>query len=154
MERQLPLALPPALPDDPLAAFFWEAARNHELWIQRCQACGTYIHMPRPVCRNCHSFDLAGERVSGRGTLYSFTQTYKAFHPFFVDRVPYIVATVTLVEQPGLQLLTNLVGIAEAEARMGMDVVVDFETLHEGYVIPVFRPAGVNSNAPVAGVLS
>ncbi|MGD9704589.1 MAG: Zn-ribbon domain-containing OB-fold protein [Acidimicrobiia bacterium] len=133
-------ALPPALPDDPLTAFFWEGARNGELRIQRCRSCGTYIHLPRPVCRHCQSFDLAGERVSGRGTLYSFTQTFKAFHPFFVDRVPYIIATVTLAEQDGLQLLTNLAGIDEADARMGMDVEVAFEELAAGYVIPVFKP--------------
>jgi uncharacterized OB-fold protein len=131
---------PPALPVDQLTAFFWEAARNGELHIQRCQTCGTYIHLPRPICRHCQSFDLAGERVSGRGALYSFTQTFKAFHPFFVDRVPYILATVTLAEQPGLQLLTNLVGIDEADARMGMEVEVDFEELAPGYVIPVFKP--------------
>ncbi|MFM2070488.1 MAG: hypothetical protein RLZZ623_751 [Actinomycetota bacterium] len=130
--------LPPALPDDPLTAFFWAAARNRELWIQRCQSCGTYIHLPRPVCRNCQSFDLAGERVSGRGTLYSVTETFKAFHPFFVDRVPYLLATVTLVEQEGLQFLTTL--IAGPDVRIGMDVEVDFQELAPGYVIPVFRP--------------
>jgi uncharacterized OB-fold protein len=136
---------PPVLPDDSLTAFFWDAARNRELWIQRCHSCGTYIHLPRPVCRNCQSFDLAGERVSGRGTLYSFTQTFKAFHPFFVDRVPYIVATVTLAEQAGLQLLTNLVGIDEPDVRIGMAVEVDFEELADGYVIPVFKPSSVAS---------
>lgn len=136
---------PPALPDDPLTAFFFEGARQHELRIQRCQSCGTYIHLPRPVCRNCQSFDLAGENVSGKGILYSWTQTFKAFHPFFVDRVPYILATVTLDEQPGLQLLANLVGVdperVDDEARIGMRVEVDFEELAAGYVIPVFKPA-------------
>jgi uncharacterized protein len=138
-------AAPPALPDDPLTAFFWEGARNHELRIQRCQQCGTYIHLPRPICRNCQSFDLAGEPVSGRATLYSFTETFKAFHPFFVDRVPYIVATVALEEQAGLHLLSNLVGIEEVDVHIGMPVVVDFEELAAGYVIPVFRPASVGA---------
>ena len=135
--------LPPPLPDDPLTNFFWEAARNRELHIQRCQACGTYIHLPRPVCRNCQSFDLAGEAVSGKATLYSYTQTFKAFHPFFVDRVPYLVATVTLAEQAGLQFLTNLVGIDEPidDCRIGMALEVDFQELADGYVIPVFKPA-------------
>jgi uncharacterized OB-fold protein len=140
--------LPPLPPDDPLTSFFWEAARRHELQILRCQSCGTYIHMPRPICRNCQSFDLAPERVSGRATLYSWTQTFKPFHPYFVERVPYIIATVTLVEQEGLQLMSNLVGIdpenVDAEARMGMDVEVDFHDLGDGYVVPVFKPAGMS----------
>jgi uncharacterized protein len=136
---------PPLLPDDPLTAFFWEGARNGELQIQRCRSCGTYIHLPRPVCRNCQSFDLAGERVSGQATLYSYTETYKAFHPFYVDRVPYLIATVALVEQPQLHLVTNLVGIEEADVRIGMDVQVDFEQLADGYVIPIFRPSSVGA---------
>lgn len=137
---------PPPLQNDPLTAFFWEAARNRELWIQRCRSCGTYIHMPRPICRNCQSFDLAGEQVSGQGTLYSCTQTFKVFHPFFADRVPYIIATVTLPEQEGLQLMSNLVGIDPArvddDVKIGMPVEVDFEDLGD-YVIPVFKPAGL-----------
>jgi hypothetical protein len=48
---------------------------------------------------------------------------------------------VTLAEQPGLQLVTNLVGVTADEARMDMAVRVDFEQLAPGYVIPVFRPA-------------
>lgn len=136
---------PPPLGHDPLSAFFWEGARAGELRIQRCQRCGTYIHLPRPICRNCQSFDLAGEKVSGRATLYTWTQTFKAFHPFYVDRVPFLLATVTLAEQPGLQLLTNLVGIDEPDVRIGMELEVQFEDLGD-YVIPVF--------APVAAVIS
>jgi uncharacterized protein len=138
------VSTPPPLPDDPLTNFFWEAARAHELHIQRCKACGTYIHLPRPICRHCQSFDLAPERVSGAATLYSYTQTFKAFHPFFVDRVPYIVATVTLPEQEGLQLMTTLVGIdqdrLDETVQIGMALEVDFAELADGYVIPVFRP--------------
>jgi uncharacterized protein len=131
---------PPPLPDDPLTKFFWDAARKGELHIQRCQSCGTYIHLPRPVCRNCQSMDLAGEKVSGRATLYSYTETHKAFHPYFVDRVPYLLATVELVEQPQLHLLTNLVSLAGADIEIGMELVVNFEVLADDVVIPVFRP--------------
>ena len=135
---------PPQIPDDPLTNFFWEGARAGELRIQRCQSCGTYIHLPRPVCRNCLSFDLRGEKVSGRAVLYSFTETYKAFHPFFVDRLPYLLATVALVEQPHLHVLTNLAHVAGADVRIGMELDVDFEQLSSDVVIPVFRPASVS----------
>ncbi len=131
---------PPPIEIDSTTAFFWEGTRAGELRILRCQSCGTYIHLPRPICRACQSFDLAPEQVSGRGTLYAVTQTFKAFHPFFVDRVPYLLATVELVEQPGLMLLSNLVGIDEPDVRIGMDVEVRFEDLG-AYTIPVFAPA-------------
>ena len=57
-------------------AFFWEAAQKGELHILRCNACGTYVHLPRPACRNCQSTDLAPARVSGRGVVHSFTVTH------------------------------------------------------------------------------
>ncbi len=145
MERPSP---PPIAPDRE-TAFFWEGTRAGELRILRCQSCGTYIHLPRPICRNCQSFDLAPEPVSGRATVYAFTQTFKAFHPFFVDRVPYLIATVELVEQAGLQLLTNLVGIDESDVRIGMEVEVRFEDLGD-YTIPVFATVTSPATSEVA----
>jgi len=134
-------AAPPTVSSDGPAGFFWEGARHRQLMILRCQDCGTYIHLPRPVCRRCQSFRLAPEEVSGSGTLYSFTQTFKAFHPFFVDRVPYLLGVVELEEQPELRLLSNLVGVAEPDLQMGMALHVDFEWLSPELAIPVFRPA-------------
>jgi len=132
---------PPPVPvPDALSGFFWEGAREGKLLIQRCNSCGTYIHLPRPICRSCQSFDLAPAEVSGRATLYSCTYTYKAFHPYFVSRVPYLVATVELVEQPGLMLLSNLVDIDEPDVRIGMDLMVDFRPLGDDFVLPVFQP--------------
>jgi uncharacterized OB-fold protein len=136
---------PPLPPGDPLNAFFWEGAAAGRLLIQRCNACGTYIHIPRPICRNCQSFDLAPAEVSGKATLYSYTVTHKAFHPFFVDRVPYVVATVELVEQAKLHLLTNLVDVDESDITFGMALELGFEQLSPELTIPVFHPAGVVS---------
>jgi uncharacterized OB-fold protein len=130
---------PPEVVHDPCATFFWDAARRHELHIQRCQRCRAWLHLPRPVCRSCGSFDLQGEPVSGRAKLYSFTTTHKVFHPFFADRVPYTLATVELVDQPGLHLLTRLVDVASPE--IGMTLGVTFEALTDDIVIPVFTVA-------------
>ena len=134
---------PPVPIPDPLSKPFWDGARDGRLVIQRCNACGTYLHLPRPVCRNCRSFDLGAAEVSGRATLYSFTTTYKAFHPYFVDRVPYLLASVELDEQPGLLVLSNLVGVDEPDVRIGMELQVGFEPLGPDFAVPVFRPAGV-----------
>jgi uncharacterized OB-fold protein len=135
-------APPHLMADDPLVSFFWEGARAGELRIQRCQSCGTFIHLPRPICRVCLSFDLQPEAVSGRGTLYSFTITNRAFHPFFVSRLPYVVAVVELEEQPELRVVTNLVGLDGRRPEFDMPVQVSFEELAPGAVIPVFSPSG------------
>ena len=130
----------PAVARDPLTDFFWQGARDGRLLIQRCERCQMFIHLPRPVCRFCGSFDLAPAEVSGRGRIYSYTETHKAFHPFFVDRIPYLVAVVELDEQADLRVLSNLVGVREGDVRFGMDVVADFVWLSPDLAIPVFRP--------------
>ena len=46
---------------------FWTGGADGELRIMCCQDCGTYIHPPRPVCRNCLSDQVAPRAVSGTG---------------------------------------------------------------------------------------
>jgi uncharacterized protein len=133
---------PPVPMLDPLSRFFWDGARDNKLMIQRCDACGTYIHLPRPVCRKCLSFELSPAEVSGRATLYSYTVTHKVFHPYVADKVPYIVATVELVEQPGLMLLTSIVDLDEADVHIGMDLSVRFDPFGPDFTRPVFTKPG------------
>src|SRR5437660_3329888 len=140
-ERMIDSARPPIPVPDRYTEFFWRGARERKLLILRCQRCGTYIHLPRPVCRACRSFDLEPEEVSGQGSLYTYTVTYRAFHPFFVDRVPYVLAVVELVEQAGLRMVSTLVGVEEASIEFGMPVQVEFEELDAELTLPVFRPA-------------
>ena len=132
---------PPLPAANPETDFFWQGARLGVLMILRCQQCGTYVHFPRPLCPRCLSFDLAPEAVSGRGTLYSFTETHRPFHPFFVDRVPFLLGSVELDEQSGLRVLSTLVGLPEPEVRIGMAVEVDFEWLTPEFAVPVFKAA-------------
>ena len=135
---------PPAPPmpvADPQTQFFWDAARRHELQILRCQACGTYIHPPRPVCRVCWSTDLAPEAVSGRATLYTWTVAEKAYGPYFAGKLPYVYAVVELVEQAGLKLITNIVDFPWEELRAGMELEVTFDDVTDELTLPVFRPA-------------
>lgn len=54
---------------------------------------------------------------------------------------PYVVAIVELAEQPGLRMLTNVVGCDPEEVRSGMAVEVAFEQLSAAIWLPVFRPS-------------
>jgi len=138
----MPTAPAPLLPTpDPLTQFFWDGVAQSELRIQRCRECRRYIHYPRPICRFCHSRDLAGERVSGAATLYSWTIATQAFHPFWVARVPYTLATVELAEQPRLMFLSQVVECAESELRAGLPLEVTFERIAPELTLPFFRPA-------------
>lgn len=93
------------------------------------------------MCRFCQSEQLSPTAVSGRGTLYTYTVATKPFHPYFVDKVPYLVAVVELPEQPALRMISNLVDIDEDDVRIGMDLEVVFQDLSPELTLPLFRPA-------------
>lgn len=117
---------------------YWEACRRHELVLQRCGACNTLRYYPRAVCPECLSDEVRWERMSGRGTVYTFTITYQNQAPGFRDELPYVLAYVTLDEGP--QMLTNVVGCKPDEVQIGMAVEVTFEDVNEDIAIPRFKP--------------
>jgi len=131
---------PRPVPDD-LTRFFWDGVKQHKLMILRCRGCGYYIHYPRPICERCLSEDLEPQQVSGRGTLYSYTVTVQAFHPFWVDKIPYVLATVELDEQEALKMPTNVIECPEDQLKVGMPVEVAFEEVAPGLTLPLFKPA-------------
>jgi uncharacterized OB-fold protein len=122
---------------NPLTAGFWEAARRHELVLQRCE-CGHYRHYPQLLCPVCRSANWTWARVSGRGTVYTFTVTHRPFHPAWADKVPYAVATVELEE--GVRMVSDLPPEDTEAVRIGASVEVFFDD--EGSVtLPRFRLA-------------
>jgi len=129
---------PPLPLATPLTQFFWDGCRERRLMILRCQACGHFVHYPRPVCDKCRSTDLAPQQVSGQATLYAYTVTMQAFHPFFVDKLPYVLAVVELAEQKGLRITTNIVDTPEEELRCGMPVRLVWREVAPDLVLPLF----------------
>jgi len=118
---------------------YWEALARHELYFQRCRTCGAARFYPRALCPACLSSAAEWVRASGRGTVYSFTVTEQNQTPGFREALPYVLAMVELAEGP--RLLTNLVGCAPGDVRIGMTVGVVFEDVAAGVTLPKFRPA-------------
>ena len=129
---------PPLPKPNPMTQFFWDGCKARKLMILRCQGCGHFIHYPRPVCNRCLSTDLAPEEVSGQATLYAYTVTMQAFHPYYVDKLPYTVAVVELAEQPGLRLTTNLVDVPDAALKTGMAVKLVWREIAPDLVLPMY----------------
>jgi uncharacterized OB-fold protein len=117
---------------------YWEAATRGELAIQRCSDCRHWIHFPEQRCPACGSAKLGYERVSGRGTVETFTVVYRSFAPGFEADGPYVVAWIALPEQPGLRTLGNVSGCAPEEVSIGLPVEVFFEPRGE-LKLPNFR---------------
>jgi hypothetical protein len=121
----------------PISGDFWSGGAHGELRIQRCQACGYWIHPPTEICPNCLSRELAAEATSGKGTLFSFAVSHQAAGPGVP--VPYTIALVELPEQAGLRVLSNLVNCEPADTRVEMPVRVVFEQ-HDDVFVPLFEP--------------
>ena len=117
---------------------FWDAAKQHELQIQRCNACGIYIFYPREACSECLAADLIWIPVSGRGRLYSYTIAQAPTHPAFADDVPYVIAIIELEEGP--HITTNLVGCPIEDVTIGIPVVAAFEDVSAEMTLVKFRP--------------
>jgi uncharacterized OB-fold protein len=119
-------------------AFWFDAAREHRLVIQRCTSCKTLRHPPGPCCGECGSFDWDTVQAAGSGTVYSFVVNHHPRHPAF--SYPLVVAVVELAE--GTRLISNLVGVEPEDVAVDMAVELEWLDADGDLTLPVFRPAG------------
>ena len=115
--------------------FFWTSGADGVLRILRCNNCHFYIHPPSPICPRCLSRDVAPQTVSGRGRVETFTINYQQWIP---GSEPYVVAWVSIDEQPSVRLSANLIDVEPDEVAVGMEVEVTFEHVEDVY-LPLFR---------------
>lgn len=118
---------------------FWEAAKRHELVMQRCNTCSNWIFYPREQCPHCFSQNLGWAPVSGRGRVYAFTIVHQPGNPAFAADAPYVFATIQLDE--GIRMVSNVVGIDPHEVRIDMPVVATFDDVSPEWTLVKFRPA-------------
>ena len=48
-----PAPRPPLPVPQPETDFYWEKTHAHELWLMRCDDCGSTYFYPRPICPRC-----------------------------------------------------------------------------------------------------
>src|SRR3990172_4110251 len=97
------LAQPPQPSIDEDNHAFWKAVEERRFLLMRCQQCGDW-YWPAAYCRNHANKPFFGslrwEEASGRGKVFAFNIHRKAFHPAFVNKIPYIFALIELEEGP------------------------------------------------------
>jgi uncharacterized OB-fold protein len=123
---------------DTLNKPFWDAARAEQLVIQACDDCGDVRFPPSPVCPKCLSSAQGWKPASGKGTLESWVDFYRAYWGGLNDALPYRVCLVRLEEGP--LLISNLVGRSDT-AKLGAAVRVVFELVTEDITLPKFALA-------------
>ena len=115
---------------------FFDAAKRHQLVVQRCTQCGTHRFPAREICSNCLSREAEWVPVSGNGEVFSFNIMHQVYHPGFADEVPYAVVVVKLEE--GAKITSNLVGVPARDTKIGMPVRVVFEDISAEITLPKF----------------
>lgn len=129
-ERPLPL-----LSDD--SRPFWTEGKHGRLVIEQCDRCAYFIHPPTGFCPRCESRETHFEPVSGEGTVESFSVNHRKWMPGLPDR--YVLAMISLREQPDVRLPTNLVNCDPDNVTFDMPVKVLFEEAGDIWV-PLFEP--------------
>jgi len=118
---------------------FWDACRRGILLIQRCGQCQEYQFYPRGICATCWCEDILWVTASGKGTVWTFTETRQNRTPGFEEDVPYVLAVVELEE--GVKMFTNIIECDPREVKIGMAVEVTFIQANQQVSIPYFKPA-------------
>ncbi|MEO3784744.1 bifunctional MaoC family dehydratase N-terminal/OB-fold nucleic acid binding domain-containing protein [Actinocorallia sp. B10E7] len=136
-EKKKPKALRPRPAINTDNAFWFEAAKEHRLVIQRCSACESLRHPPGPCCPVCGSFEWDTVESTGEGTVYSYVVAHHPRHPAF--DYPLLIAVIELPE--GTRLTANLTGVAPEDVEIGMPVSLEWLDADPDLTLPVFRPA-------------
>jgi uncharacterized OB-fold protein len=118
-------------------AGFWAALREGELRIQRCVACKTFRHPPRPACARCGSTEREWVAVSGTGEVWSFTVIHPPTLPAFAERTPYGAVVIRLDE--GVFLVSALIDCPVDELAVGSRVEVAVREVDTDLALPLFR---------------
>jgi uncharacterized OB-fold protein len=124
----------------PESEFYWEKAKQRELWLRSCQDCRQIYFYPRDICPECFSRSTTWIQSSGKGILHTFAIVHRAAYPAFQDDLPYIIAIVEL--EGGARIPTNLVGIEPdpEKIEVGMTVEVTYDDVSEDITLPKFKP--------------
>jgi uncharacterized OB-fold protein len=122
---------------DALNTPFWEATRRGELALQQCSACGHIRHPINHICPACLSDKYEWKVLSGRGTVHSSIVFHQVYNPVFAKDIPYNVSLVQLEEGP--RMMSNVVGVAPSEVKVGDEVDAVFDAVTDDISIPRFR---------------
>jgi len=108
---------------------------------RRCSACGEVQFPARVSCSACRSRGLEAHRLSGRGTVFSYSEAAQAPEGF---APPYLMALVALEEGP--VIAAQLTDVESEEVEIGLEVEMVTrrirETSAQGYLVYgyKFRP--------------
>ena len=122
-----------------LARPFWDALARHEILIQRCTDCASWVFYPRAFCPACTGRSLRWTPVDGAAWLYSWTVARVPVAKAFAHLEQPILAVAELTN--GVRLPTTLVDATPAAVRIGMALSPVFDSAtYQDITLLRFRP--------------
>jgi uncharacterized OB-fold protein len=116
---------------------YWDALRDKQLLMPRCDDCGHRWFPPSLLCPKCNSSAWEWTPVSGKGRIFSFVVYHRVYHPAFASEVPYAVAVIELDEGP--RMYSNVVGMPPDKLACDMKVEVIYEPISDEITLPKFK---------------
>ncbi|MFE9368833.1 bifunctional MaoC family dehydratase N-terminal/OB-fold nucleic acid binding domain-containing protein [Streptomyces sp. NPDC006711] len=116
-------------------AGFWAGVAERRLLIQRCDDCAELRFPWLPGCHACGSAHWDTVEASGAGTVFSYVVMHHPPFPAFDP--PYAVGLIELAE--GVRMVSNVIGVAPDEVRIGMPVRLEFTRVDDELELPLFR---------------
>jgi uncharacterized protein len=120
--------------DEPLTGPFWQHAADGVLAMPQ-RADGSWAWYPKEP-------DLTWVPVSGRGTVFSWSEVHQVFLPAYASDVPFLTGLVALEEAPLLRVATRFVDCDVIEIGQPVEVVfrdLSFPTVEGSVRAPFFR---------------
>lgn len=108
---------------------FWrEIPRYYRLEAGECSGCGKIAFPSRLICPSCGSKEHATVKLSGRGTLETFT-IIRIAPEGFGDQAPYAVGIVEM--EKGVRVMAQITDCDVDELSIGDKLVAKFRRIRE-----------------------
>ena len=125
--------------DDGLDTPHWDGLREGRLVLQQCGDCASWIWAPRPLCPQCHSFELQWRQVEPVGTVYSWTRTWQPFGREATGHLPYVVVLVELPAAGNCRVIGVLAHADGVQPTIGATVLGRIEPPPDDKHWPLIR---------------
>ncbi len=118
---------------------FWKGLKEHKFLLMKCKQCGAW-YWPAAYCRFHENQPFMGNmewaESSGRGKIFAYNIHYRAFHPGFMNEMPYVYALIELDEGP--MFGTMIVDVPLERVKHGAPVHVLYKDTEGGFTLPNF----------------
>ncbi len=118
-----------------------------EITIQFCDDCGHAQHPPDDICYACQGTKLSFRACAGTGTVESCARVHHPLHPALADKVPYVIAIISVDGAPGCNVQGNVLNCDAENVVIGQKVRAVYEEIDDPQTgeklrIPQWEPAG------------